>query len=107
MTVNDPIPGKTQKLIAASCFVLCFVVLLQAQSRSNSTLNQMLEALGGQTFLDVDDIHASGRFFGVSRGELNSADLFADYIKFPDWERVELGGPKNKSITVNRGKEGW
>jgi hypothetical protein len=66
----------------------------------------MIDALGGQTFLDVDDIRTSGRFFAFSRGELSGADIFSDYIKFPDMERTEFGGQKNKSITINKGKEG-
>jgi len=32
--------------------------------------------------------------------------LFSDFIKFPDMERTEFGGPKFKSITINRGKTG-
>jgi hypothetical protein len=79
--------------------------VLFSQSKPAQPLDQMLEALGGQTFLDVDDIHTTGRFFGFSRGELNSGDLFADYIKFPDMERTEFG-QKNKTITINRAKEG-
>src|SRR5256885_13563037 len=71
---------------------------------TNQTIDQMIEALGGQAFLDVRDIHATGRFFGFTRGELSAADAFADYIKFPDMERTEFGGLKNKSITINRGK---
>jgi hypothetical protein len=67
----------------------------------------MIEALGGQTFLDVKELQMTGRFFGFSRGELNSSDTFADYIKFPDMERTEFGSAKNKAITINRGKEGW
>jgi hypothetical protein len=89
--------------------VVCFGLLIlpaRAQTRSNATVDQLLEALGGQTFLDVKDIHTTGRFFGFARGELNSGDMFADYIKFPDMERTEFGGPKNKSITINRGKAG-
>jgi hypothetical protein len=82
-------------------------VKTQAQSRSSQTINQMIEALGGQAFLDVKEIHAAGRFFGFTRGELSSADFFTDYIKFPDLERTEMGTAKNKSITINRGKEGW
>jgi hypothetical protein len=66
----------------------------------------MIDALGGQTFLDVDDIHTSGRFFAFTRGELSAADMFSDYIKFPDMERTEFGGPKFKTITINRGKTG-
>src|SRR4030095_1491668 len=87
-------------------FLCVSVVAAQTQSRSNQTIDQMLEALGGQTFLDVDDIHTSGRFFAFTRGELSGSDLFSDYIKFPDKERTEFGGPKNKSIKINSGKEG-
>jgi hypothetical protein len=87
---------------------LCaFSMISEAQSRTNPALEQMIQALGGQAFLDAKEIHVTGRFFGFSRGELNSSDIFVDYIKLPDMERTELGGPKNKSITVNRGKEGW
>jgi hypothetical protein len=86
---------------------LCFsVVNIYAQSRPSQTLDQMIDALGGQTFLDVKDIHTTGRFFAFTRGELSGGDLFSDYIKFPDMERTEFGTVKNKSITINRGKEG-
>jgi hypothetical protein len=89
--------------------ILClcvFVLSAHAQSRGIQPLNQMIDALGGQTFLDVNDIHTTGRFFGFSRGELNSSDFFADYIKFPDMERTEFGGPKFKTISINHGKQG-
>src|SRR5215472_9349652 len=89
--------------------VLClctFAVTVHAQSRPNPTIDQMTQALGGQAFLDVKDIHTTGRFFAFTRGELSGGDLFSDYIKFPDMERTEFGGAKNKSITINRGKEG-
>jgi hypothetical protein len=82
------------------------VVYAQSQSRTIETLNQMIDALGGQTFIDVDDIHTTGRYFAFTRGELSGSDLFIDYIKFPDMERTELGIGKNKAITINHGKEG-
>jgi hypothetical protein len=79
---------------------------VRAQSRGTQPLDQMIEALGGQAFLDVQDIHTTGRFFGFSRGELSSGDIFSDFIKFPDMERTEFGGPKYKTIQINRGKQG-
>ena len=89
------------------CLCLCLsVVNLWAQSRATQTIDEMIAALGGQTFLDVDDIHTTGRFFAFSRGELSGGDLFSDYVKFPDMERAEFGTSKNRSITINRGKEG-
>src|SRR6201981_2211019 len=90
------------------CVLICVSLLATAhgQSRGAQPLDQMIEALGGQTFLDVDDIHTTGRFFGFSRGELKSGDTFSDFIKFPDMERTEFGGPKYKTIQINRGKQG-
>ena len=89
------------------CLCVSAVTAAYPQSRAGMpVIDQMIEALGGQAFLDVKDFHVTGRFFGFSRGELNATDVFADYIKFPDMERVEFGTQKNKSITINRGKEG-
>src|SRR5215510_8775068 len=82
------------------------VLTAQSQTRPSERLDQMIQALGGQAFLDVKDIRTTGRFFGFTRGELSSSDLFSDYIKFPDMERTEFGGPKNKTVQINRGKEG-
>ena len=99
----------TYRMVFRLGVALCLctsAVTAHAQSRSNQTIDQMLEALGGQMFLDVDDIHTSGRFFAFTRGELSGSDLFADYIKFPEMERTEFGGPKYKSIKINSGKEG-
>src|SRR5579862_1873748 len=78
-----------------------------AQTKTNQSIDQMIEALGGPAFLDVKDLHTTGRFFGFTRGDLTSSDVFADYIKFPDMERTEFGTLNKKSITINRGKEGW
>src|SRR5262245_52417817 len=101
------------KMIRVLAFVLVLgfpavhASLIAAQSRSNPVLTEMIRALGAQEFLGVKEIHTTGRFFSFSKGELNGSDLFADYIKFPDMERTEFGREKNKSITINRGKEGW
>lgn len=103
----------TQTHRRAACFVLYLSLCLwvsvgttHAQSRATQTIDQMIDALGGQTFLDVDDIQMSGRLFAFTRGELTGVDTFVDYIKFPDMERTEFG-TKNKAIRVNRGEEGW
>ena len=105
---NKKIPGGAV-LIGFSLCLCVSVLTTQAQSRGTQTIDQMIEALGGRAFLDVQETHMTGRFFGFTRGELNSADIFVDYIKYPDMERTEFGGPnpKNKVISINRGKEGW
>lgn len=98
---------RLKAAVLAPLCVCLFVVTAHAQTRStqNPLIEQMIKAMGGQTFLDVDDIHVAGRFFSFTRGELTGADTFHDYIKFPDMERTEFG-TKNKSITINRGKQG-
>ena len=95
-----------RSILLSLCFSAFVVMSLRAQSRGRQPLDQMIEALGGQAFLDVKDVHTTGRFFGFSRGELSSGDIFSDFIKFPDMERTEFGGPKYKTIQINRGKQG-
>jgi hypothetical protein len=79
-----------------------------AQSQSARQLaDQMIAALGGSAFLDVQEIHTTGRYFSFSKGELSGGDLFVDYIRFPDTERTEFGRERSKTITINKGSEGW
>jgi outer membrane lipoprotein-sorting protein len=78
-----------------------------SQTSSRQLLNQTIAALGGEAFLNVKEIHTTGRFFSFNKGELSGGDLFVDYIKFPDMERTEFGRERNKSITINKGSEGW
>ena len=91
---------------------LCLCVLVaanpvQTQTKANQLIDQMIDALGGQTFLDVKDIHTTGRFFAFTRGQLSGSDIFSDYIKLPDMERVEFGPTTRRTTQINRGKEGW
>src|SRR5437870_825039 len=91
---------------------LCLCVLVaanpvQTQTKANQLIDQMIDALGGQTFLDVKDIHTTGRFFAFTRGQLSGFDIFSEYIKLPDMERVEFGPTTRRTTQINRGKEGW
>lgn len=94
-------------------FLLGLTICVSAMSTAAQTpqarkiLNDMIEAMGGQTFLDVTDITTRGRFFQFKRGELAGGDSFADYVKFPLKQRTELGKDKNKEVTINNGSEGW
>jgi len=77
-------------------------------NRSNPVLDAMIQALGGPEFLDVKEIHTSGRFFSFSKGDLSGSNHYEDYIKMPDMERTEFGTTnRNKEININRGTEGW
>jgi outer membrane lipoprotein-sorting protein len=67
----------------------------------------MIQALGGKVFLEVKEIQTKGRFYGFKRDQVASADLFTDYLKFPNMERTEFGREKEKTIQINRGIDGW
>lgn len=71
-------------------------------------LDDMINKLGGQAFMDVSDIHMTGNFYQFKRGELTGGDYYVDYIRFPMMERTEFGRNKNsKEITINNGDKGW
>src|SRR5438094_227806 len=99
-------------MMRRSLIALLFIALpLRAQSPSQppqpkKILDDMIKSLGGQAFLDVDDIHTVGRFYQFKRGDLAGGDYFADYIKFPMKERTEFGLDKKKEVTINNGDQG-
>src|SRR5262245_55720016 len=79
-------------LVRRSLTVVVAFVLLNGMAYAQTTpaarqlLDSMIQALGGNQFLDVKEIQTSGRFFGFKREEVSQSDLFTDYIKFPDME---------------------
>ena len=79
----------------------------QTTPAARQLLDSMVQALGGKEFLEVKEIQTKGRFYSFRRGVLAAADLYSDYIKFPDMERLELGREKEKIIQINHGTEGW
>ena len=106
--MSSPILARYSRVFAA--LSLCLFLMTnpaQAQTKPNQLIDQMIDALGGPAFLDVKDIHTTGRFFAFTRGQLSGSDIFSDYIKFPDMERVEFGPLTRRTTQINRGKEGW
>jgi hypothetical protein len=93
-------------LTIAVCALLASSAMAQSQT-PRKTLDEMIKALGGEAFLKVREIHNTGRYFSFYRGELDYGDLFADYIRFPNAERTELGSAKNMTATINNAGSGW
>jgi len=91
---------------AASLFLFAQTVAAQSID-AKKVMDDMLQALGGKAFLDVREIQANGRFYSFKHGNLEGSDSFADYIKFPDMERTEFGSLRNRTVTINRGDQGW
>jgi hypothetical protein len=84
-------------------------VLMPAESaaKAKAILNQVIQALGGDAYLNVKDVTCTVRVsnFGHS-GELNGFGKEIDYAIPPNKERDE-NLPKRNIISVNDGDKGW
>ncbi|HVB08604.1 MAG TPA: hypothetical protein VNF00_06610 [Candidatus Acidoferrales bacterium] len=84
-------------------------VLLPEQSaaKAKALLQQMIQTLGGNAYLNVKDSTCRGMLgsFGHS-GALTGYDTFWDFVKFPDKDRTEFSKKRNQ-IQITNGKQGW
>jgi hypothetical protein len=84
-------------------------VLTPAQSaaKAKQVIQQAIDALGGQTYLNVRDETCEGRvaFFGHNNQLINYQTVW-DYNLFPDKERTEYSKKRNV-IDVYNGDKGW
>lgn len=59
--------------------------------KSFQVLNQMIRALGGDAWLNVQTMQSEGRTYGFYHGQPNSTGLvFWRFWEYPDKERIEL-----------------
>lgn len=79
----------------------------QSAAKAKQLLQQTIQALGGNPYLDVKDSSCTGYLgqFGHS-GALQSYDQFWDFVKFPDKDRTEFSKKRN-IIQIFNGNEGW
>jgi len=79
----------------------------QSAAKAKQVIQQAIDALGGQTYLNVRDQTCEGRvaFFGHNSQLINYQTVF-DYNLFPDKERTEYSKKRNV-IDVYNGDKGW
>jgi hypothetical protein len=64
---------------------------LESARKARTILDQAIQALGGQAYLNAQDMTQEGRSYSFHHGEPNSlGTLFWRFRKFPDKDRVEL-----------------
>ncbi|HTW23183.1 MAG TPA: hypothetical protein VMD78_06265 [Candidatus Baltobacteraceae bacterium] len=84
-----------------------FLMPEQSAAKAKQLLQEAIEALGGNAYLNVHDTTCTGRLGGFDHsGELTGFDHFIDYQVPPDKERQE-NLPKRNIIEVNSGDKGW
>ena len=75
--------------------------------KAKQIIDQAIEALGGQAYLNITDMKSEGRAYSFHHGEPNSmGTVFWRFRKFPDKDRVELT-KKRDVIQIYNGDKGY
>lgn len=75
--------------------------------KARQIIDQAIQALGGQAYLNVTDMKLEGRGYSFHHGEPNSlGTVFWRFKKFPDKERVEFT-KKRDIIQIYTGDKGF
>jgi len=75
--------------------------------KARALLDQTIQALGGRSYLNIQDISQEGRTYSFHHGQPNSLGiLFWRYYKFPDKERTELTKQRDVVYIIN-GEKGY
>jgi hypothetical protein len=75
--------------------------------KARAILDQAIQALGGQAYLNAQDMTQEGRSYSFHHGEPNSlGTLFWRFRKFPDKDRVELT-KKRDVVELYAGDKGY
>jgi hypothetical protein len=108
-TLTMPSFSSIRRVLYAGVLLAAFHAQGYAQTTTGGRqlLDALLQALGGQVFLEAREIKTTGRFYQFKRDQISSADLYLDYVKWPDMERTEFGKEKQRTININHGTEGW
>ncbi|HEX9119305.1 MAG TPA: hypothetical protein VF840_02085 [Terriglobales bacterium] len=75
--------------------------------KARSLLDECIQAMGGQAWLNLQDMEQQGRSYPYSHGQPNSlGTLFWRFWKYPDKERVELTKQRDV-VYINAGENGY
>jgi hypothetical protein len=75
--------------------------------KARALLQQMIDALGGQAYLNLQTIEQEGRTYSFYNGKPNSLGTpFWRFYKFPDKERVEVTKQRDVAF-INVGDKGY
>ncbi len=75
--------------------------------KARALLEQSIQAMGGQAWLNIQDMEQEGRSYSYYQGQPNSLGvLFWRFWKYPDKDRVELTKQRDV-IYINNGDKGY
>jgi hypothetical protein len=71
-------------------------------AKAKALLDQAIQALGGNAYLNLHDMTQQGRTYSFHRGDPTSAGvLFWRFVEFPDKERIELTKQRDVAYVYN------
>ncbi|MFY9742915.1 MAG: hypothetical protein WA252_09750 [Candidatus Sulfotelmatobacter sp.] len=97
-TSSAPASSKSQSIPAVD---------LQNARKAHNLLEQAIQALGGQTYLNVHTIKEQGRAYSFYHGRpTGNGVLFWRFVEYPDQERIEVT-PERDVAYLYVGNKGW
>ena len=73
--------------------------------KAKTLLNQMIQALGGQAYLNIQDVTQQGRTYSFHLGRPNSVGVqFWRFYKYPDKDRFEFTKKRDVAYVYNGNK---
>lgn len=79
----------------------------ESANKAKALLDQAIQALGGDAYLNIRDITQEGRTYAFHHGESEGVGVvFWRFFKYPDEERIELT-KKRDVVYIYRGNEGY
>lgn len=79
----------------------------QNAQKAKALIEQMIQALGGQAYMNIQDVSQEGRTYGFHLGRSEGVGVvFWRFYKYPDMDRVELT-KKRDVVEIFRGNEGF
>jgi len=90
-TTTQPPSQDTTKALPSNSAITLDKEGLQNASKAKATIEQGIEALGGQAYLTIRDREQQGRGYGFHSGRpTGSGGPFWSFSEFPDKERIEF-----------------
>src|ERR1051326_1910480 len=78
----------------------------ESTRKARAWIDKMIAALGGDAYLNIQDMTQEGRTYGFSHGESSGGAPFWRFYKWPDKERLELTKQRDW-IIIHNGDKGW
>lgn len=93
-------------LVAAGLIKAQADYLKEAETKARDLLKKSIEAMGGEAYLNIQDVHRAGKFYQFSKDDLRGGAPFQSFDKFPSKQRFEVG-KKRELVNINDGDNGW